>query len=361
MKGKRAMAAPIFVNWNLISVGTFLALVFALDPMVIQNVTRSQVVKPAPLKDIDAAAIAFSADGKMFAAGTETGRIVVWNCETGKRIGDFSNSGHSARSIVFLKGNDKIAATGIDASFSVYEISTGKESRRFEGQGAFVTTLVYSSAQSVLASGSTNQSIRLWDPETGKQQQAFQAKLQGKSYLTHLQISPDGTTAATSHAGMTEEDADPVVLWNLKTTKELRRLGHEHGYVYQVAFSPGGTELATVGDDKRVRVWDIAKGKQLNEFEGHTDQIRCVAYSPNGLYLASGGYDKTVRIWNLKEPCKSFVVARHQREVIAVAFSRDSSLLVTAGRDKTIRFWNVESGAECGLTDKIPGDSDKKP
>src|SRR4051794_14325864 len=46
-----------------------------------------------------------------------------------------------------------------------------------------------------------------------------------------------------------------------------------------------------------VRVWDVA-GQSLQEFYGHTSFVYAIAVSPNGQEIASVGEDRSLRIWD---------------------------------------------------------------
>ncbi|MCB8763780.1 nSTAND1 domain-containing NTPase [Planktothrix agardhii] len=65
-----------------------------------------------------------------------------------------------------------------------------------------------------------------------------------------------------------------------------------------VAFSPDGSLIASVSDDRTVKLWN-SDGKLLNTLEGHTDQVWGVSFSPDGQMIASASVDRTVRLWSI--------------------------------------------------------------
>lgn len=59
----------------------------------------------------------------------------------------------------------------------------------------------------------------------------------------------------------------------------------------------GGSEprLASGSADKTVRLWDVATGLEIRRLDGHTHGVRGVAWSPGGTPLASAAEAGTVR------------------------------------------------------------------
>jgi WD40 repeat protein len=100
---------------------------------------------------------------------------------------------------------------------------------------------------------------------------------------------------------------------------------HKHqDYVYAVAFSPGGTRLASAGDDLHVMVWNLtAEGKMEDQEspskdmadDGIYEYIRGVVFTPNGSNVISVCSNGTVAIWSLdaseKQLCR---IIRRDRE-----------------------------------------------
>jgi hypothetical protein len=89
------------------------------------------------------------------------------------------------------------------------------------------------------------------------------------------------------------------MLWEMATGKERLQIAPNDGLVKQLAFSPDGRLLASVGQWETIHVWDMWTGKEAARFTGHRGPIKTFAFASDSKTLASGGLDNTVLIWNV--------------------------------------------------------------
>ena len=149
-----------------------------------------------------------------------------------------------------------------------------------------------------------------------------------------------------------------------------------------MAFSPGGSRLASVGFDRTVRLWDVATRSAIRVLSGdaegyriaysrdgrliaaasvgggnvrlwdaqtyeelavlpHGNRVYGLAFDPEGTRLAIGSGDNTIRLWDLARRNEVCQLRGHNSYVHAVAFSPDATRLASASGDSTVRTWDT--------------------
>ena len=155
--------------------------------------------------------------------------------------------------------------------------------------------------------------------------------------VTSVAFSPGGTRVAT---GSTDHLAR---VFDAATGAEQARLEHD-GPVYAVAFSPDGTRIATGSDDRQARVFDAATGAEQARFD-HDGPVQAVAFSPDGTRVATGSDDHVARVFDAATGAEKARL-EHDGPVYAVAFSPDGTRLASGGSAHSARIFDVITGVE---------------
>lgn len=199
--------------------------------------------------------------------------------------------------------------------------------------------------QSVLAAIRADESVFLYHPETNQSIELPDTLENG--WIQTSVFSPDGRFFAMKQS----ETWYRISIWDTQTGTLVHRLSDDAGY--GLVFSPYGTLLASVNDDRLVQLWDVTTWEVVASFTAPngiayqnpsslTDQT--LAFSPDGAYLAVSGLSAT--LWNLQTGQEPFAVQEYIGEAFAFAFSPDGTLIAAASAENTITLFSATSGEE---------------
>jgi WD40 repeat protein len=343
-------------------------------------------------RDDPVSTIAFSPDGKTLAWG-DSYKTIFWDVGKGKEIRRWKAGEEWTTALAFAPNFKVVAFSGYkDYTIRLVDRGTGKEIRKLAGHSSPVQSVSFSANGKTLASGGYDHAIRLWDVATGKPLHTFEGHNQGVAAVAY---SPDGRLIASGGTsgfiGFDEPSEPTILLWDVASTRVVRRLkGHKAG-VTSIRFSPTGKRLASGSSDKTVRLWNPTTGKELAQLsehnngmgvtaisfspdeemlatadgrtvklwevktgerirtifhEGKNERTNCVAFSPDGKTLAVG-YGTHIRLCSVTTGEGVQALERHQEEITSVVFSPDGKMLAsTSNSDRSVRLWDPATGKE---------------
>jgi WD40 repeat protein len=273
----------------------------------------------------------------------------------------FSRHTATVTRLAFSRDGKRIASASWDGTVKIWDTVTGQELLNLRGHRAAVYAVAFSRDGKRLASAGGQKDvfiprkgageIILWDPDTGKQVLTFK---EHAHWVYDVAFSPDGKQVASASEDRT------VMIWDAGTGKVALTFKSHRAPVRTVAFSPDGKTLASGGDDRKTIIWEAATGKERLTLAKHTDTVYHVAFSPDGHWLASASGDKTLRVWNLANGKEKATCTGHQGGVLNVAFTPDSKRLASASYDNTVRVWDAAAGRPIySLKGRaVPGETD---
>ncbi|MFZ5818815.1 MAG: AAA family ATPase [Chloroflexota bacterium] len=159
--------------------------------------------------------------------------------------------------------------------------------------------------------------------------------------------SPDGKMIAS--VGARQE----VKLWDANSGELIRTLFGADQVSSSVAFSPDGNLLAA-GYFTQVVLWNpsneekvaILAGESVGTTVGYNLGVGQISFSPDGKYLATANMDGAPAIWDLKTRSKVLSLVAEMSPPKAIAYSPDGRLLATGGDEGLVRIWDAQRGAE---------------
>lgn len=188
----------------------------------------------------------------------------------------------------------------------------------------------------LLLPNSTAQDITQWHLPEGAKARFGKGGISG-----NIAFSPDGTQLAV---------ATQIGIWiyDTATQKELKLYTGHPDEVWEIAFSPDSSTLASCGGwrDNRIYLWDATTGKHKTTLDGHaeTEDTTSIAFSPDGSILASSSDNGYILLWDsiTAIPFASFI-ADEDETIETLVFSPDGSLIASGGWNQPVRLWDVRN------------------
>ena len=302
---------------------------------------ENQLVYKGHVEEGHVRALAFSPDGNALASGSlrfsgPTGRLHLWDANTGERILQFPRNVEEVSSVVFRQDGERLAAGHVSGIVTVWNATTADLLFRLDAHVSEVYDVAYSPDGSLLASVGEDMGVNIWNADTGV---LLRTGMGHEAFVTSVEFSPDGQTIATA-----SEDGT-VRLWDPTTARQLWTVKHSSGEARSVAYSPDGLRLVSTGgiDHRRgdVLIWDAKSGRQLSNLRGHTDIVYDVDFSPDGQRFATASDDRTIKLWDAESEREVFTIRGHTGGVVSVEFSPDGRQIASGGVDRTVRVWSL--------------------
>jgi hypothetical protein len=249
--------------------------------------------------------LAFSADGKRLASGSE-GSVQVWDLKAHKAIASFEVDRFSASAVAFNRDATRVAAVG-GRQAKVWEVASGKELASFRYRvPAGSPGAAFSRDLATLAVGNY-QEIDLWDTATGKEKATLSEHRGEVGCLVWIADDKTLIASSTRYVGKDYKWKGDVKLWAVASGKERATLPGPFGQVGAMAPSPDGKTLALLDSPELhaefdLKLVDVATGRQRTLRAPPGCSFLSLRYTPTGKLLVTGTSGDAVRLWEVSHP-----------------------------------------------------------
>lgn len=188
----------------------------------------------------------------------------------------------------------------------------------------------------LLSPNSTAQNVTQWHLPEGAKTRFGKGGISG-----NIVFSPDGTQLAV---------ATQIGIWiyDAATQKELKLYTGHPDEIWEIAFSPDGSTLASCGGwrDNRIYLWEATTGKHKATLDGHAEveDTTSIAFSPDGSILASGSDDGYILLWDTRTAMSfASLIADEDESIETLVFNPDGTLIASGGWNQPVRLWDVSN------------------
>ena len=271
--------------------------------------------------------MAVSRDGSMVAVGSQEGFVLLWDRVKSRAIAQWKADQYKIFHLEFSHDDRTLATAMIDRSIKIWDVATQQELAAFDGNR-------------VVACAPSDATIAFVDPELDglcvlKPGEATPTAVPHahEEFVWDIAFSPDGTTLATT--GM---DAK-LKLWNVETLELLHESTAEHS-PWCVVWAPNGRFLATGDTFGNIQVWD-SQGTPVRKIAAHNGNIRALCFASDSQTLGSASEDNTIRLWDSETGSEKATLPGHRGEVVGIAFVDDDKTLLTSSIDGDVHSWDL--------------------
>lgn len=150
-----------------------------------------------------------------------------------------------------------------------------------------------------------------------------------------VKFSPDGALLATGG------DDTNVILWDVRSGRDIKHLRGHKGSVASLAFSPDGLKLLSASEDDSLKLWDLAPGVLARNLADHSKFVKSVEFSPDGKQAFSASLDRTIKVWTLDRNSKPTTYVSLQKGIETLAVHPSGTRFATGGRESDIALWEA--------------------
>ena len=131
-------------------------------------------------------------------------------------------------------------------------------------------------------------------------------------------------------------------LWEMPSFTNVHTLSVSQEKINSVAVNPSGEWLA-FGASKlgQLLVWEWQSESYVLKQQGHYFDMNTLSYSADGQQVATGGDDGKVKIWNAASGFCFVTFEEHSSSISAVEFAKQGQVIFSASLDGTVRAFDL--------------------
>ena len=296
--------------------------------------------------------VRFSPNGKMLAAGEQTGYVIVWDVATRTQLKTMKGHSRSVNEVTFNKDGSKLASTSEDGTTCVWDTKTWKligvyANKPFihpDGTMAVSASFVVFSPDSryIYFSGDNGYIMRADLNTADGTSTPKQAEVVTTTNL------PDGRWYSTVTGGTLSADEKNLIVsvgnmiffFDLKTFQINRYLRYDENYFNDVVNAPMPNSVATWSFDGKVLIWDNNTGNVKISFQvAEPKNYSAASFSKDGKYLVTSASGTVAKVWDVSNGRQVATLTGHDRIVRISRYSPTEDLIATASYDGTVKLW----------------------
>lgn len=280
--------------------------------------------------------VTYSKDGKYLATGSWDNTVRLYTIDTNgypKFLRTIPGHFAAVTAIAFNFQNTLIATGSKDFTVRVYDLVKGNLVYAARDNKETISSLSFDPEGKFLFSSSYDGTIRAYDAVVFENNRTEKAINYGTRINDIVLSSAKGSFIVASNKTSFEQ---------INGNKQVMRTfnGHTAG-VNSLDISPNKKMIASGSDDKLIILWDVATAKEIKRLKGHGWKVTSVQFSNDGKYLLSTCNNGEIKLWNIEEGKCMTNIQPMGTNARQAAFSFDQSQIAVA---------SIQSGPMYGVS-----------
>lgn len=282
---------------------------------ILWDLEKGTSFKALPKHSYWVSSVSATPDGRKAISGSYDGTCIVWDLQTGAKILTLKGHKGNVNALSVSPDGKWVISGSDDRTCMMWNLETGDILLTLIGHTGNVSAVAISPDGKWVLSGDWDKTCILWDLKTGQIVQ----KTKFLSRIYSVLFTPDGKTAVIGYG-------DTFEIWNLKKARLVRSCHKLNHLIQTISITPDGKKAITGSYDNTLVLWDLRTGKELHVFKGHTFGIESVVVLPDGKKIISASADMTCSLWEIETGNRLACFITVSR-IFSVVFSQNSIFL----------------------------------
>ncbi len=276
--------------------------------------------------------MAFTADFKTMATGSNDKTVRLWDLEKGVLLYTLKGHADAVRAVAFSPDGQRIYSASDDETIRTWEVKTGSLLATLSER---VWSFVVTPDGGQLIAGTSDGCVRFWDLATLEAVRTIEV---GTAGIISMVLTSDAKRLVAGIYDGGIKAYDPA------TGRELWSIAAHDNNLGTLILTPDEKRIVSCSWDRTIKVWDLQTGDLVQTLaEGHTKSVVATAVSPDGKYLVSSGWDSALNVWDLEKGTLRKTYLCEDEGICDLRFTPDGTQLIGGMPDGSIRFWSWQS------------------
>lgn len=309
--------------------------------LTVSDTTTGKRIRTYHLNNSDVSAVAFGDGDRKLAYGTIHGNVVLMDLQDGKQV-VLLRLPQAIRQLDFSPDGTRLVTLDGKGRLQIWDRNASPESDTISGHAKHSFTATFDRSGRLVATVSGRQTVRVWDIAS-KDLKHELTPFAGEVY--DVAFSPEGTRLATA-------GKEGIQVWNLETGAVIHRFttanGTPMGFGDRVEFAHRGSWLAG-GHERGATIWDSDTGMEVRTFgvEKNSSWLSSARLTADGSRLATCGHRGDLQLWDTATGRELFKV-EEENSLYTLTFSPDERQIYACGLDDDILIVDAKTGQELG-------------